>query len=173
LIGSLAKIRVGRVTINTHIFFIWPNKLHLLFYRYILLSQTLFFIFLACHCLILYIKLPFHSQESNCLLFFLDRYYSITKQKLIYSKMHDDIVIHDQLTGWHLPVTDTQWFYMRTLTSLTTYVTFVIITIPSFLPSWITTGWHNHCHMWSRNYLPFQSTWVHYRFLLEFVLLNL
>jgi hypothetical protein len=98
-------------------FFIWPNKLHLLFYRYILLSQILFFIFLACHCLILYIKLPFHSQESNCLLFFLDRYYSITKQKLIYSKMHDDIVIHDQLTGWRLPVTDTQWFYMRTLTS--------------------------------------------------------
>ena len=49
--------------------------------------------------------------------------------------MHDDIVIHDQLTGWHLPVTDTQWFYMRTLTSLTTYVTFVVITIPSFLPS--------------------------------------
>jgi hypothetical protein len=32
---------------------------------------------------------------------------------------------------------------------------------------------HDGWHMWSRNCLPFRSTWVHPRFLVGFVLRNL
>jgi len=35
----------------------------------------------------------------------------------------------------------------------------------------ITKFWR--CYMWSRNCLPFRSTWVHFQYLLEFVLLDL
>ena len=56
-------------------------------------------------------------------------------------------------------------------------VWFVAITMRSFPHAWLITGFVTRvthgCHKWSRNYLPFRSTLVHFPFLVEFVLLNL
>jgi hypothetical protein len=45
------------------------------------------------------------------------------------------------------------------------YVSFVVVTMRSFPHLWLTTGFatrveHEGCHVWSRNCLPFRSTWV-------------
>jgi len=37
----------------------------------------------------------------------------------------------------------------------------------------LVTMQHDGLHMWSKNCLPFRSTWVHLRFLVGFVLRNL
>ena len=58
------------------------------------------------------------------------------------------------------------------------YVLFVSNTSRSFPLSWLITGFvtsvaHDVYHLWSRNCWPFLSTWVHPRFLVGFVLLDL
>jgi len=48
------------------------------------------------------------------------------------------------------------------------YVPFVVIKIWFFPHSWLITDlyqeWHHWLYMWSRNYLPYRSSWVHPRF---------